>query len=198
MKLSLSRARVALALAAAVGASQANADLLNISTTVLQSQRANAIACTIVGTSGNTWRGMKVLQIMAEAHEAGANPIIVAEYLENGETMANDNWTGPWLSNNVPQPAPGAALLNALLRTPAGANDSALVVSIPAGWRMCVRSGEVSGGDTLRKVQVAVTDVTDAAIRYVGGTKDHPAYAPVIPAGTPNVIDAFMRAYSPQ
>ena len=190
----ISRTRCAVALLVCLGASQAQADLLNISTTTIQSQNTSAIACTIVGTTGNTWQGLKVLQVMSEAQQGDSNPVLVAELLENGETLANDNWTGPWLANGTPNPAPSPAFFQALLRTPAGPNDAALVASVPPGWRLCVHSREVSGGDALRRVQVAVTDVTDAAIRVIGGTKDYPASVRGIPAGTPNLISTFARA----
>ena len=47
----ISRIRCAMALLACLGASQANAQLLNISTQALQSQNTPGVACTIIGTT---------------------------------------------------------------------------------------------------------------------------------------------------
>jgi hypothetical protein len=80
-----------------------------------------------------------------------------------------------------------------LLRAPYGPNDAALLVSVPLGWRFCVRSVEVSGGDTLRRVALSVTDVTDAYINRYGKSADHPLAVKAIEPGTPNLINTFAR-----
>ena len=189
----LSHARVALSLLAALGASQAHAQLLNISTNALQSQRTPAVACTIISTIGNSVRGMKVVVAAAEANSAGSNPRLRAELLENGEVMSNDTWTGAWVGNGTVFPALPLNTFPALLRAPNGANDAALLISVPLGWRLCVTSEEESGGDTLRRVSLAVTDVTDAFIRNYGKSADHPLAVKEVPVGTPNVMNMFAR-----
>lgn len=175
------------------GASQANAQLLNISTGALQSQNTPAIACTIVGTAGSSWRGMKALVVLAEANSAGSNPMVVAELLENGETMSNDTWTGPYTGNGVSYAPPPLNLYPSLLRAPYGPSDAALLISVPMGWRLCVRSAEVSGGDSLRRVALSVTDVTDTFIGLFGKSADHPMAVKAIPGDTPNVMGTFAR-----
>ncbi len=189
----VSFARCLLSALVLAGASHANAQLLNISSGGWQSQNSPAIACTIVGTAGSSWRGMKALVVLAEANSAGSNPFLVAELLENGETMANDTWTGPYMANGAVKAPLPATTYPSLLRAPYGPNDAALLITVPLGWRLCVRSTEVSGGDTLRRVALSVTDVTDGLIRLVGKSTDHPAAVKAIPADTPNLMGTFAR-----
>lgn len=191
----ISRIRCAMALLACLGASQANAQLLNISTQALQSQNTPGVACTIIGTAGNTWHGMKVLVVVSEATSGDSNPRLVARLLENNETMANDDWAGTIWSNGTPiqnQPQ----IYSALLRAPMSPTDAALLMSVPPGWRVCVSSTETSGGDALRRANVQITDVTDAAIRVIRSAPDHSATEKTIPAGTPNLMATFARTVS--
>lgn len=192
----ISRAHWLLSTLILLGAPQANADLLNISTTGLQSQNDPVVACTIVGRTGNTWRGLKALIVASEAVSENSNPIIVAQVLESGETMANDTWTGSYLVNGSARAPLDPTMYQSLLRRLNGPNDAALLVSVPPGWRLCVRSAEVSGGGTYRKAQIAVTDVTDAFLRQFGASADHPAALQAIPAGTPNLMSTFARLLS--
>lgn len=191
----ISRFRCAMALLACLGASQANAQLLNISTQALQSQNTPAVACTIVGTTGNTWHGLKALVVLSEATSADSNPRLVVRSLENNETMANDDWGGTLWHNGAPmQNEP--QLVTALLRAPMRPSDAAVVLSVPPGWRVCASSTETSGGDTLRRANVQFTDVTDAAIAVVRSAPVDAATLKAVPADTPNLMATFARAFS--
>ncbi len=176
-----------------LGASHVNAQLLNISSGALQSQNTAAVSCTIVGSAGSSWRGMKALIVFSEANSAGSNPVVVARLLENGDTVVNDNWTDSWVANGKPYAPIPAAVFQNLLRTPFGPTDAALLISVPMGWRLCVSSSETSGGDALRRVALSVTDVTDAYIAQFGKSADNPATVKGIEAGTPNLIGTFAR-----
>lgn len=189
----ISRIGSTVAMLACLGASQAHAELLNISTQALQSQNTAGVACTIVGTSGSTWRGLKALMVFSEASSAGSNPKLVATLLENNETMANDTWTGTFWVNGVAKPGLSPDVFGALLRRPMGADDAALLVSVPPGWRVCVSSTEVSGGDTLRRANVQITDVTDGFLAVSRSAADHPATVKDVPAGTINLMGTFSR-----
>lgn len=156
--------RAAVAAACLAAASSAMADLRNISTTTLASSQDGAIACSIVGTDGVTWRGLKVMMVFAEAAQSGSNPWLKATLLENGETAVNDTWTGQSTYNGQVMQPLDPATYRALLRTPYGSNDAALLVSLPKGWRLCAEAKEVSSGSTLRRVAVSITDVTDNVV----------------------------------
>lgn len=162
------RARVAVALAAALLAAQANAELMNISSGAIQSQNFATISCTVIGSGGASWRGGKVIMVLSEANSAGSNPVLVSQNLDTGDTLANDTWNGPYIYNGQTMPGLSAAAVQAVLRLPGSPNDAALLLGALPGQRVCVRSSEVSGGDTLRAVALSITDVTANFTQLVG------------------------------
>lgn len=172
------RARVAVALAAALLAAQANAELMNISSGAIQSQNFATISCTVIGSGGASWRGAKLMMVLSEANSAGSNPVLVAQNLDTGETLANDTWNGPFIYNGRMMQAMSASAVQAVLRLPGSANDAALLLAALPGQRVCVRSSEVSGGDTLRAVALSITDVT-ANFTRVFGKSEAKAAGPV-------------------
>ena len=161
-----------------MAASQASAQLLNVSSGAIQSQNFATVSCTVVGAAGSTWRGLKVLAIMSEANSQGSNPVITARSLDTSEAMSNDTWNGPYVYNGQTYAGYNAAWFNSMIRAPGSPNDAALFLSTPPGSRICVWSSEASGGDTLRAVALSITDVTDAAIRALGKSKSADAAAP--------------------
>lgn len=177
------------ALVASAGSTQAQ--LLNVSSTSLQSQQTPAIACAIVASSGPLWRGMKTLMVFAEAAQGGSNPTLTVEYLGTPERGTNDNWTGNANINGQVMAPLSAATYAALLRAPAGPNDAALLLSAYPGTRVCAYSREVSGGSSLYAAQVAITDVTAS---YMGIVGSGVAKSEEVSQAPGNVMDAARAA----
>ncbi|WOO30843.1 hypothetical protein [Diaphorobacter limosus] len=149
--------------ASAFIAFSAHADLLNISSTSLQSSTEEAIACTIIATGGPTYQGYKVLLAFAEGLTPDSNPTLRVRALNYNLVYENDNWQGPTYINGTPLDTPGSDLASlytaSVGRTPGRSNDSATLVLIPPGDAICAFSKEVSS-TSLKKVSVAFTDIT--------------------------------------
>ena len=72
----------------------AHADLINVSTTSLESSTEEAIACTIIATTGATYQGYKVLVAFSEAVGSDANPTMRVQSLRSNIVYTNDDWQG--------------------------------------------------------------------------------------------------------
>ena len=151
--------------ASACLAFSAHADLLNISSTSLQSTSEEAIACTIIATGGSTYQGYKVLVAYAEGG-ADSNPMLRVRSLRANVVFENDNWQGMQFLNgqSVNNGSDLVSLYTSTLgRTPGQASDSALLVLFPPGEAVCAHSKEVSN-TSLKKVSVSLTDVTNMVL----------------------------------
>jgi hypothetical protein len=137
----------------------AQAELLNISSNALQSQNTNTSGCTIVGAGGQSFRGAKILVIMAEGKSADSNPILTVRSLNLSTpvVITNDNWREPVTENGV---SSSAIDFTPLLRAPGKMTDAAVIIYATPGIALCAFSQEKSGGDALRSVSISITDVT--------------------------------------
>ncbi|MBX3632996.1 MAG: hypothetical protein ABS38_08445 [Acidovorax sp. SCN 68-22] len=154
------------AIGAALLACSAHADLLNVSSTSLQSTSQEAIACTIIGTGGATYQGYKVLVAFAEGGSADSNPKLRVRSLSSSVVFENDNWQGPqYLNGQVVNNGADLASLytSTLSRTPNQPNDAAVLVLFSPGEAVCAHSTEVSSTD-LKRASVALTDVTNMVL----------------------------------
>jgi len=140
----------------------AHADLLNVSSTSLQSTTEEAIACTIIATGGLTYQGYKVLVVYAEG-ASDSNAKLTVRSLTRGDTYTNDDWQGIiyYQGQSV---GTGADLSNlyagTLGRTPSRTSDSAALVLFSPGEPVCAYSREVSS-PSLKRVSVSITDITN-------------------------------------
>ena len=175
-------------------AAHSHAALTNISATVLQSQTEQATSCTIVSPVGTTWRGMKALMVFSEAAQSGSNPTLRATLLNNNDLMSNDNWTLGYTINGTAKDALPATVFHSLLRAPMGAQDAALLVSVPVGWALCVSSNEVSSGSTLMRASMSITDVTSQVVNLIGNSTAEPTMLTESPQHGVPKIDAAWQA----
>ena len=143
------------------------ADLLNVSTNVLQSQANPAVACTIVGTDGPTWRGLKAIMVMSESMQSGSDPSLSVQDIQSGATITNDDWGGSWVLDGVPQPALSRTTITALLRVPKGTLDALVLASVRPGASICAYSKETKGGSSQALASISLTDVTNNVIRQL-------------------------------
>lgn len=153
-------------LASACMSFSAHADLLNISSTSLQSTTDEAIACTIIATGGSTYQGYKVLVAYAEGGAADSNPTMRVRSLTSNIVFENDNWQGMQTLNgqSVNNGSDLVSLYTSTLgRTPNQTNDSAALVMFPPGEAVCAFSKEVSSTG-LKKVSVSITDITNKVV----------------------------------
>lgn len=156
-------------IASACLAFPAHADLLNISSTSLQSSTEEAIACTIIASGGSTYQGFKVLVGYSEGSASDSNPTLRVRSLSSSNIYENDNWQGVNYLNgqSVNNGADLAGLYtNTLGRTPGHTNDSAILMLFRPGEAVCAFSKEVSNS-SLKKVSVSLTDITAMVV----GTK---------------------------
>lgn len=152
--------------ASACLAFSAHADLLNISSTALQSSSEEAIACTIIASGGSTYQGYKVLVAYSEGGAADSNPTLRVRSLSSTVVFENDNWQGMQYINgqSVNNGSDLAGLYTSTLgRTPSQKNDSALLVLFSPGEAVCAHSKEVSN-TSLKKVSVSLTDITNMVL----------------------------------
>lgn len=140
----------------------ARADLMNISSTSLQSSTEEAIACGIITTNAPTYQGYKVLVGYSEGSTSDSNPTLRVRSLSSPNTYENDNWRGVNYLNGQSVNV-GSDLVNlyssTLGRTPGGTNDSAILMIFRPGEAVCAFSKEVSNS-SLKKVSVSLTDIT--------------------------------------
>lgn len=153
-------------LASACVSLSAHADLMNISSTSLQSTTDEAIACTIIATGGVTYQGFKVLVAYSEGGAADSNPTMRVSSLTTNLVYANDNWQGIQTLNGqtVNNGSDLTSLYTATLgRTPKQTNDSAALVMFAPGDSVCAFSKEVSSA-AVKKVSVSLTDITSKVV----------------------------------
>lgn len=147
---------------AAFSTMSAHADLLNISSTSLQSTNQEAIACTIIANGGPTYEGFKVLVAYSESTGPDSNPTLHVDSLRSRISYSNGDWRGTGYLNNEPV-TNGADLANlyagTLGRTPGRSTDSALLLLFSPGDAVCAFSKEVSSS-SLKGVSVSITDIT--------------------------------------
>jgi hypothetical protein len=141
-------------------ASMAQAELLNISSNALQSQNTETSGCTIVGSGGKSYRGIKVLIVMAEGNSADSDPVLTVKTLntQSPTVIVNDNWRESSTENGASR---SASDFSSFLRSPGKPTDAGFAVFVSPGVALCAFSREKSGGDTLRSVSISITDVTD-------------------------------------
>ena len=141
-------------------ASMAQAELLNISSNALQSQNTETSGCTIVGTGGKTFQGVKYLVVMAEGKSADSDPVLTVKTLNTSTPVVftNDNWRESFTENGT---VLSAVDFTPLLRAPGKPTDAGFSIYASPGVALCAFSREKSGGDTLRSVSISITDVTD-------------------------------------
>jgi len=152
--------------ASACVAFSAHADLLNISSTSLQSSSEEAIACTIIAQGGSTYQGYKVLVAYSEGSASDSNPTLRVRSLSANVVYENDNWQGVQYLNGqaVNNGADLTSLYTGTLgRAPSQTNDSALLVLFSPGDAVCAHSKEVSSTN-LKKVSVSLTDITNMVL----------------------------------
>ncbi len=152
--------------AAACMASAAHADLLNVSTTSLESSTEEAIACTIIATTGATYQGYKVLVAFSEDVGSGANPTMRVQSLRSNIVYTNDDWQGmQYLNGQALDNGSAVAGLytNGVGRTPKATTDAGILTLFAPGDAVCAYSKEVSSS-SLRKISVALTDITDKVL----------------------------------
>lgn len=157
--------------ASACVAASAHADLLNISSSSLQSTTEEAIACTIIAKGGSTYQGYKVLVAYSEATAASdANPTLRVQSLNFNIVYTNDDWQGMQYLNSQSVNS-GTSLIslfnNTLGRTPGRESDAAALVMFSPGDAVCAFSKDTSS-TSLKKVSVSLTDITDKVL----ATKD--------------------------
>ncbi len=144
----------------------AHADLLNISTNSLESSTEEAVACTIIGTTGATYQGYKVLVAFSEAMGSGANPTMRVQSLRSNIVYTNDDWQGMQYLNGQAL-GNGAAIAgmytNGVGRTPNAATDSGILTMFSPGDAVCAYSKDVSN-TSLQKVSIALTDITEKVL----------------------------------
>ena len=154
-------------LAAGLFSATCSADLLNISTTTLQSATQEAIACTIIATGGPTYEGYKVIVGYSESNADGSNSKIRVRSLRNNITFENDDWKGPQYLNGqvVGTGSDFSNMYTATLgRIPGRSTDSAIVLLFPPGDAICAYSKEVSL-TSLSSVSLSLTDVTASVVQ---------------------------------
>lgn len=140
----------------------AHADLLNVSSTSLQSATEEAIACTIIATGGLTYQGFKVLVVYAEG-SSDSNARLTVRSLTRGDAYTNDDWQGTiyYQGESVGLGTDLANLYAGTLgRTPSRTSDSAALVLFSPGEPVCAYSKEVSNPN-LKRVSVSITDITN-------------------------------------
>ena len=144
----------------------AHADLINVSTTSLESSTEEAIACTIIATTGATYQGYKVLVAFSEAVGSDANPTMRVQSLRSNIVYTNDDWQGMQYLNGQALgngTAVAGIYTNGVGRTPNTATDSGILTLFAPGDAVCAYSKEVSH-TSLKKVSVALTDITDKVL----------------------------------
>lgn len=143
----------------------AHADLLNISTTSLQSNTEEAIACSIVARGGPTYEGYKVFVAYSEGLTAGSDPYLRVQSLHYDILYENDDWRGTqYLNGQVTFDSTDAENLATVYtvglgRTPNNLKDSGLLMLSVPGDALCAHSVETQGSD-LKRASVSITDVT--------------------------------------
>lgn len=150
------------AIAATFFTFSAHADLMNISSTSLQSVSQQAIACTIIANSGPTYQGYKVLVAYAESTGPDSNSEMHVDSLKYKISYTNGDWRGTQYLNGeaVTNGADNANLFAATLgRTPGRPTDSALLLLFVPGDAVCAYSRDVSSS-SLKGVSVSLTDIT--------------------------------------
>ncbi len=153
-------------IASACMAGAAHADLLNISTTSLESTTEEAIACTIIATTGATYQGYKVLVAFSEDVGSGANPTMRVQSLRSNIVYTNDDWQGmQYLNGQALDNGSAVAGIysNGVGRTPKATTDSAILTLFAPGDAVCAYSKEVNSTN-LKRVSVALTDITDKVL----------------------------------
>ena len=191
MKSALIASLFAAALSVSTGAS---ADLLNISTTSLQSAVQQAGACGIASSDGSTWRGLKIFVVFSEATRSGSDPTLVATLLNNGEWMSNDDWTDSYTINGVAKTPLSSTAFSSLLRRPNGLLDAGVLISTPPGWSLCVASKEVGSSSTLYPANISITDVTNKYVSIVGNGYSGAGEQAQSFSSTTQVLGAAMAA----
>lgn len=154
-------------IAAGLFSASASADLLNISTTTLQSATQEAIACTIIASGGPTYEGYKVIVGYSESNAEGSNSKIRVKSLRNNITFENDDWNGPQYLNGqvVGTGSDFSNMYTATLgRTPGRSTDSAIVLLFSPGDAICAYSKEVAS-TSLSSVSISLTDVTASVVQ---------------------------------
>lgn len=146
----------------ALAATASHAELINISTTSLQSQTQSAIGCAIVGTGGASYSGRKVLVILSEGLDPVSDPVLRVRSVSGGKTYSNDDWGSSTYVDGVAAPS-DASLIRTLLRAPGDSFDSGLVITAAPGVGVCAWSNERTGSG-LYPASISITDVTAAAL----------------------------------
>ncbi len=146
----------------------AHADLKNISAGGVHSAtNLEAIACTIAGYDGASYRGTKVLYIFAESMGTGRDPMLKVSSLKYNYVMQNDDWEEEYYVNGSARTPVPASLYSSFLRIPKRATDAAVIYFADPGEAVCAFTKEYANDGNLYQVQISITDVT-AAITAAG------------------------------
>lgn len=153
------------AMAAASGF--ANAELMNISATGMQTGTQDAVACTIIDDGTTLLSGGVLLFVFAEG-SGDSDPDLRVWSLDRNYSAKNNNWgdgvdlsfNGQTTHINLRDADPNGGLVYpTLLRSPARAKDAAAFILVNRLERICAQSLDRSGTGKSQPVSISITDI---------------------------------------